>query len=182
MKKVIEFFLEIFETVFLALIIVIPIRLFIFQPFIVKGASMEPTFHTGDYLIIDELTYRFRPPKRGEIIVFKFPQDESQRFIKRLIGLPGETIEISNSKIKITSGEESFFLDETSYLKKENLLGEMKITLGENEYFVLGDNRPYSFDSMEFGPIKKREIVGRVILRLWPPKGIKLFLKTPFEK
>jgi signal peptidase I len=103
--KVLDFFKEILQTVILALLIVLPIRLFIFQPFIVKGQSMEPTFEDGDYLIIDEITYRFREPKRGEVVVFKNPMNERQRFIKRIIGLPGETVEVSDGKIFISNGE-----------------------------------------------------------------------------
>jgi signal peptidase I len=167
MNKVFAFLLEIFQVVILALLIVLPIRFFIFQPFIVKGQSMEPNFEEGDYLIIDELSYRLRNPERGEVIVFKNPVNPSQKFIKRIIGLPGETIEIKDGKIIISKGE-SFVLDESQYLNFYFTSGEMKITLGENEYFVLGDNREFSFDSRRFGPLRKKEIIGRVLFRLWP--------------
>ncbi|MBC7073886.1 signal peptidase I [Candidatus Parcubacteria bacterium] len=176
MKNVFLFFLELLKTVILALAIVIPIRYFIFQPFIVKGNSMEPNFKTGNYLIIDEITYRFRNPKRGEIVVFKYPGNEAQKYIKRVIGLPGETVEIFDGKIKITNEKGSFYLDESSYLRQSQTFGELKITLGEDEYFVLGDNRLSSYDSRMFGPVKRKEIIGRVILRLFPLNEIKLFL------
>jgi signal peptidase I len=165
--EILDFFKEIFQTVILALLIVLPIRLFIFQPFIVKGQSMEPNFEDGDYLIIDEITYRLRPPKRGEVVVFKNPMNERQRFIKRIIGLPGETVMVENGKIYISNGEKKL-LNETNYLPVSFTLGEIEITLGKDEYFVLGDNRQFSLDSRRFGPIKKKEIVGRVLLRLWP--------------
>jgi signal peptidase I len=106
MRKVLDFFIELIKTVVLALAIVLPIRLFLFQPFIVKGQSMEPNFDSGDYLIVDEITYRFRKPQRGEIIVFKLPQ--GQRLIKRVIGLPGETVEISDVKINILNEKREF--------------------------------------------------------------------------
>jgi signal peptidase I len=164
--KILDFVKEILQTVFLALLIVLPIRLFIFQPFIVKGESMEPTFKESDYLIIDEITYRFREPKRGEVVVFKNPMNERQRFIKRIIGLPGEKIEIVDGKIFISNGEK-IILNEP-YLNFSFTAGDIKITLGRDEYFVLGDNRQFSLDSRRFGPIKKKEIVGRVLFRLWP--------------
>jgi signal peptidase I len=165
--KILDFLKEILQTVILALLIVLPIRLFIFQPFIVKGQSMEPNFGNGDYLIIDELTYKFREPKRGEVIVFKNPLNQNQRFIKRIIGLPGETVEISEGKIYISNSEKRV-LDESSYLNSSFTLGDLKITLKKDEYFVLGDNRQFSLDSRKFGPVKKKEIVGRVLFRLWP--------------
>ena len=99
MKKVILFFWEIIKIAFIALVIVVPIRVFIFQPFFVRGASMEPNFHNSDYLIVDEISYRFSEPKRGDVVVFQSPLNNRQRFIKRIIGLPLETIKIDRGKI-----------------------------------------------------------------------------------
>jgi signal peptidase I len=141
---------------------------------------MEPNFEDGDYLIIDELSYRFREPKRGEVLVFKNPKNPHQRFIKRIIGLPGEKILIENGKITIFKGNESQVLNELSYLNSPWTNGNLEISLGENEYFVLGDNRNYSFDSRYFGPLPKKYIVGRVLLRLWPPTSLaKIKIETP---
>lgn len=175
MKKVLDFLWEIFQIVVLALIIVLPIRYFVFQPFIVKGQSMEPNFEDGDYLIIDELSYRFREPKRGEVVVFKNPRNPSQRFIKRIIGLPGEEVLIENGKITIIKDGEKKVLEESKYLNSEWTGGDIQISLGENEYFVLGDNRNYSFDSRQFGPLSKKYIIGRVLFRLWPPTSFAKF-------
>jgi signal peptidase I len=172
MKNFLASIFEILRIVILALIIVLPIRFFIFQPFVVKGASMEPNFDQGDYLIIDEISYRFREPKRGEVIVFRFPLNPSQRFIKRIVGLPGETVEIKEGKVIIKSGDKVQTLNE-KYLPSINFNGrEYNFTLKENEYFVLGDNRNFSYDSRYFGPLNKKFIIGRVILRLWPIKNI----------
>jgi signal peptidase I len=172
MKNFLASIFEILRIVILALIIVLPIRFFIFQPFVVKGASMEPNFDQGDYLIIDEISYRFREPKRGEVIVFKFPLNPSQRFIKRIVGLPGETVEIKEGKVIIKSEGKVQTLDE-KYLPSINFDNrEYNFTLKENEYFVLGDNRNFSYDSRYFGPLNKKFIIGRVILRLWPIKNI----------
>jgi signal peptidase I len=179
--EILDFFKEIFQTVILALLIVLPIRLFIFQPFIVKGQSMEPNFKDGNYLIIDELSYKFREPKRGEVIVFKNPKNPSQKFIKRVIGLPGEKVLIEDGKITIFRGEKSQVLDESSYLNFPWTGGNLEVSLGENEYFVLGDNRSHSFDSRYFGPLPKNYIIGRVLLSLWPPTVslAKIKIETP---
>ena len=172
MKNFLASIFEILRIVILALIIVLPIRFFIFQPFIVKGASMEPNFDQGDYLIIDEISYRFREPKRGEVIVFKFPLNPSQRFIKRIVGLPGEIVEINEGRIIIQKGDQIQTLKE-NYLPKINFDDrKYRFELKENEYLVLGDNRNFSYDSRYFGPLNKKFIVGRVIFKLWPIKNI----------
>ena len=152
----------------LALLIVLPIRYFIFQPFIVKGISMEPNFKDGNYLIVDEITYRFREPQRGEVIVFHYPFNPSEKFIKRIIGLPGEEIELKDGQITVTmkNGEKKIL--EEDYLSSPFDLPEEKIVLGNNEYFVLGDNRLHSFDSKNWGKLPRNFIIGRVIWRLYP--------------
>jgi signal peptidase I len=130
---------------------------------------MEPNFHDGDYLIIDEISYRLRDPQRGEIVVFKYPQNPSQRYIKRIIGLPGETVEIKEGKVIIFNKEGSQVLDESAYLSPEIFTpGEIRMTLAEDEYFVLGDNRDASSDSRRWGALPRDKIIGRVFLRAWP--------------
>lgn len=171
-KAVFSFFLflwEILKVVIIALAIVIPIRYFLFQPFFVRGQSMEPNFENGDYLIIDELSYRFSDPKRGDVVVFKYPNNPSQRYIKRIVGLPGETIEIRDNKVIIYSEGRGEVLDETDYLSQNTKTpGEIKVYLDEGEFFVLGDNRAVSSDSRRWGPLKRENIVGKVFLRAWP--------------
>ncbi len=182
MKKVLLFFSEITRITIIAAIIVIPIRYFIFQPFLVKGASMEPAFSSGDYLIVDEISYRFHPPKRGEVIVFKYPRNPSNKFIKRIIGLPGENIEFRNSQIIITvqSGQQ-IILNEKDYLEFSHYSFEKKeFIIPEGHYFVLGDNRLYSFDSKNWGPLDENYIVGRVFLRLFPFTKINYFQKPKY--
>lgn len=169
MRKLIALIWEVVKIVIIAAIIVVPIRYFLFQPFFVRGQSMDPSFENGDYLIIDELSYRFRQPARGEVIVFKYPQNASQRFIKRIIGLPGETVEIKDGRIIIYSQAGKQMLDESDYLPTDlKTSGEVKVTLGPNEYFVLGDNRNFSLDSRRFGSLPEENIIGRVIVRAWP--------------
>ena len=156
----------IFAIVVLA--ILIPLRLYVAQPFIVVGASMEPTFLTGEYLIIDELSYRITDPERGQVIVFKYPNDPSKYFIKRIIALPNETISIKGDTITIKNKEhpEGFILDE-SYINFEKGPDVTK-ELNTDEYFVMGDNRSVSLDSRSWGPLPKRLIIGRAIVRLLP--------------
>jgi len=159
------FIWEILKIVIIALVIVIPIRYFLFQPFIVKGQSMEPNFENGNYLIIDELSFRFRDPQREEVVVFRYPRNPSQRFIKRIIGLPGEKIEIKAGSIMVNDQ----ILDESEYLPFGlQTPGNIQISLNENEYFVLGDNRISSFDSRQWGPLPRKNIIGRVYFRAWP--------------
>jgi signal peptidase I len=168
MKKLLVFIWEISKIVIIALLIVIPIRYFIFQPFFVRGQSMEPNFENNDYLIIDEISYRFSSPQRGEVVVFKYPQDPSQRYIKRIIGLPGEAIEIEDGKVIIYKNNQAEILDESSYLPASETPGDIQVSLGENEYFVLGDNRAVSSDSRKWGVLPREDIIGKVFLRAWP--------------
>jgi len=182
MKNFFLYLWEVIKIVILASLIVIPIRLFIFQPFFVKGQSMEPNFENGDYLIVDEISYRFQNPQRGEVVVFKYPNDTSQRYIKRIIGLPGETIEIQDGKIEVFNKERQKVLIETSYLPQVVFTaGDMKIDLKGDEYFVLGDNRFASADSRRWGPLPRKDIIGRVIFRAWPFASLTKFEIPSYE-
>ena len=147
------------------------IRFFIAAPYIVSGASMEPNFHDWQYLIVDRLTYDFKEPERGDIIIFDLPSDGGRALIKRVIGLPGDTVILTGQKVTISNAEhpEGFTLGEP-YLDPKNLTGrnDMTVELGEGEYFVLGDNRRVSSDSRIWGTLPRKDIVGRVILRLYP--------------
>jgi len=164
-----DFWKELAKLTFISLLIVVPFRLFIAQPFIVDGASMDPTFETGDYLIVDELTYHFKTPERGSVLIFEYPSDPGKSFIKRVIGLPGETVSISDGLITIINPEypDGFMLEEP-YIKSVTRETANYI-LGADEYFVLGDNRPSSADSRIWGPVPKENIIGRPIFRLFPP-------------
>jgi signal peptidase I len=163
-----SFLSELFRFALITLFIVLPVRIYIAQPFIVSGSSMDPTFENGEYLIVDELTYRLEDPKRGDVIIFRFPQDTSKFFIKRIIGLPGETVSVAGAVVTIVNEEspEGFVLDE-SYLSHPTY-STVRVTLGSEEYFVLGDNRPASSDSRIWGPLKEELIIGRALLRLLP--------------
>lgn len=160
--------LDIVKFVLITAAIVLPIRFFVAQPFLVSGPSMEPTFMDKDYLIVDELSYRFQNPKRGEVVIFRRPE-ENKYLIKRIIGVPGDTVVLEGDKITITNAEnpEGFVFDQSFVVNKKS---ESKLTviLDGTDYFVLGDNRPVSFDSRGWGPLPEKDIVGRPLLRLYP--------------
>jgi len=161
-----NFWFELIKLILLSLVIVIPFRLYIAQPFIVDGASMDPTFKNGEYLIVDEISYRLHKPERGSVLIFRYPRNPSKFFIKRIIGLPGETVEIANGIVTIKNNEGEMTLDEpyVQFTKSDNL----KQTLGDDEYFVMGDNRLGSADSRIWGPVTSDKIIGRPIIRFLP--------------
>lgn len=170
------FILEVVQIVIISAAIIIPIRYFLIQPFYVKGASMEPNYYDHEYLIIDEISYRFREVERGEIVVFRYPLDQSQFFIKRVVGLPGETVEVSEGKVTVYNYDNpAGMILEEEYLDMEKTFGKKKVDLNEDEYFVLGDNRDESLDSRRFGPIRETDVVGRVWIRGLPLSRIGFF-------
>jgi len=175
MKKILWSFLEIVETVVVALVAVFLVRTFIAQPFLVSGASMEPNFEDGNYLLVDEITYRFREPDRGEVVVFRYPGNHKSYYIKRIIGLPGERVVINEKGVAIYApdGEERNL--EEGYVTQVLSYQPMDRELGPGEYFVMGDNRNFSFDSRSWGPLKKSEIIGVARVRLWPINRVMAF-------
>lgn len=166
---------DLFVLALLIVVIVIPLRLFVISPFVVDGESMHPTFENLDYLIIDEISYRFESPQRGDVIVFRYPLDPSIFYIKRIIGLPGETVAINHGVVSITEPDgDSFTLNEP-YVVAEDATYSGTVTLSPGDYFVMGDNRPNSSDSRVWGPLPGKDIVGRVLLRLLPLSSAGLF-------
>ncbi len=159
----------------MVVLVVIPIRLFIAQPFIVDGESMHPTFENGNYLVVDELTYDFEKPRRGDVIVFRYPGDPSIFYIKRIIGLPDETVTIKNGKTTITESNGSSRVLKEPYISALDASYNTNVTLTPNQYFVMGDNRPKSSDSRVWGPLPSKNIIGRVITRLYPPSVLGIF-------
>ena len=181
-KRTFAAFIEIIEIAAIAIIAVILIRNFLVQPFLVNGASMEPNFSNNDYLLVDELSYLLRSPERGEVVVFRYPGDRTIFYIKRIIALPGEKIKLNNDTIVIFNDEypEGDTLDE-AYLSLGLVThGDSEIILGENEYFVLGDNRSQSFDSRSWGPLPKENLIGLVRLRLWPLSKVSAFERPAY--
>jgi len=170
-RYILSFVWETAKIVIISLAIIIPIRYFLFQPFFVRGASMEPSFEDGEYLIVNEISYRFHEPGRGDVIIFRYPKDPSQYYIKRVIGLPKEVVKIEGGKVIIVNSEnpKGFVLDEP-YLSEENKYtsGNLEMNLDENDYFVLGDNRSASSDSRSWGSVPRHYIIGWAWVRAWP--------------
>lgn len=169
-SEILAFLWETIKIVVISLIIILPIRYYVVQPFFVKGASMESNFEDGDYIFVNELSYDFSAPSRGDVIVFRYPLDQSQFFIKRVIGLPGETVDIKGNKVTIynaahPNGE---VLDEPYLDAGQQTLGALRMKLDDNDYFVMGDNRLRSSDSRIWGPVHRTLITGRAAIRLWP--------------
>lgn len=174
--------LDFLETIALAFIIFILIDTFVMQPHVVKGNSMLPNFHTQERIFTESVSYRFNPPKRGDVIVFKYPYAPENEYIKRIIGLPGEEIRLNDGQVTIFNVQNPQGLQ-----LKEPYLGNGAVTLGKkfladnttfkipmDTYFVLGDNRGESSDSREWGTVPKNNLVGRVFLRYWPPSAVSI--------
>lgn len=178
-------FLELVKIAALAFVTIVVVRYFLFKPFYVKGASMEPNFYDHEYLIIDEITYRFREPERGEVVVFRYAGNlkEKDYYLKRIVGLPGERVKISEGKVIIynEAHPEGVELNEP-YLPDDLKTTPDKITpVGSTQYFVLGDNRHNSSDSRRFGPIERSAIVGRAWFRGWPFTRMQTFEAPEFN-
>ena len=183
-KSASSFLIEVVKVVLISLAIIIPIRYFLIQPFYVRGASMEPNFHDNEYLIIDEISYRFTEPKRGEVVVLRNPNNTDEFFIKRVIGLPGEKLEIGGGEIYVYNNKypSGTTLDESKYLAKNvNTSGNEVVALGNNEYYVLGDNRSSSLDSRSFGSVTRQEVIGKVWIRAWPFGKLKHFVTPQYN-
>jgi len=191
-------FFDFIKIIFWALVIIVPIRTFLFPPFFVQGASMEPNFHDGEYLIVNELGYKetkigiggkiitvakpYKELQRGDVVVFRFPLNPREFFIKRVIGLPGEKIELKEGQVIVynRSQPEGAILDESRYLPNNFSStkcgsGQCVFELGEKEYLVLGDNRSHSSDSRSWGVLPEKFVIGKVSLRAWPFNRFQVF-------
>src|SRR3989344_3510614 len=169
-RRIFNFFFDILESVVVALAIFVVFYLFLYQPHQVKGASMEPNFHDKEYILTNKFEYRFGDPKRGDVIVFKSPQNPEIDYIKRIIGLPGEKLKLVNNHYYINGVElqEPYIAPELYTYNGAYLKEGVEIVIPDDYYFVSGDNRPRSSDSREWGPIPRSSIIGRSQLRYWP--------------
>ncbi len=196
-RAIATYIFELFKIVIISLIIIIPIRTFIFQPFFVQGASMEPNFHNGEYLIVNEFGYKktvigseekklftvdsFKEISRKEVIVFRNPINPKEYFIKRVIGLPGDRVEVEDGDVILYNDEnpQGGILDESEYLIKMLHHTECReycvFDIKEGEFLVLGDNRKYSSDSRSWGLLSSDLVIGKVLFRAWPFSKIAIF-------
>lgn len=176
-RKVGGVFLDLIETIVIALSIFLVVYLFFMQPHQVNGQSMVPNFQSGEYVLTDKVTYRMRNPQRGEIIVFHAPdtahcpEGTGCDFIKRIVAIPGETVTIQNGELVINGAPlKETYIPDSYETMPGTFTKDRAVKLGSDEYFAVGDNRPYSSDSRAWGPIKKDAIVGRAFFRYWPPQ------------
>lgn len=169
-KKVGGFFLDIIETFVIALAMFVLMYLFLFQPHQVKGNSMYPNFEDQEYLLTDKITYRLSEPQRGDVIIFKAPKNEEYDYIKRIIGLPGETVKVENCHVFINNQvlKESYLSSDVCTSAGRFLRANQNFSLSDNEYLTFGDNRPFSSDSRDWGIVPKENIVGKAWWRYWP--------------
>jgi len=183
LSRAAKFLVEFLETAIIIGIIAFVIRFFLVQPFVVEGASMEPNFHNNDYLLIEKVSERISDPKRGDVVVFRYPNNPKVNYIKRIIGTPGDTVVINNGNVKIIpSGSTQEEQADEIYLP-ENLKtsGDMKIKVEDNQFFVLGDNRSNSSDSREWGTLPKANIIGRAWLIVLPTNDFGLVPRVEYN-
>jgi len=174
--KIAAFFFDMIEVVVVALAIFVVVYLFLFQPHEVNGASMEPNFHNNEFILTDKISYRFRLPQRGDVIIFRAPKNRELDYIKRVIGLPGERVKIIDGSVYVNNQKlnEPYLSVGTVSNSGLFLPSNKEYLVLEDEYFVLGDNRTHSSDSREWGTVNRQDIVGKAWLRYWPPEVIGL--------
>lgn len=182
------FIWDLVKTGVIVFVIAFSIRYFLIQPFIVEGGSMLPNYVDKEYLLAEKLDYFIGSPKRGDVVIFRYPNNPSTNFIKRVIGLPGETVQIENSVITIvnTAHPSGISLDEAAYLSSDvktltDTRGKFSKTLGPDEYFVMGDNREHSSDSREWGILPRTNIIGRAWLTLKPLNRLGIQSRVSYE-
>ncbi|OGK17345.1 signal peptidase I [Candidatus Roizmanbacteria bacterium RIFCSPHIGHO2_01_FULL_39_12c] len=179
-KGIIDFVMDILETIVFIGSLFIVTYLFLVGPNQVRGASMEPTFYSGEYILTSKITYKFRNPHRGDVIVFQSPKNPDIDYIKRIIGLPGDSVEVREGELYV-NGQlllENYISEKTNLWEGGYLQENIPITVPVNMLFVMGDNRPRSSDSREFGPIPIQDIVGEVFYRYFPTDKIGV-IKNP---
>lgn len=169
-KRIVGIFFDTIESIVVALSIFVVIYLFLVQPHKVIGASMDTTFHDGEYVLTDKISYRFHIPTKGDVIVFKAPRNPDFDYIKRIIAIPGDTVSIKDGYVYVNEQQlnENYIKSETIILPGQYLKEGQELRLGEDEYFVLGDNRSHSSDSRQWGTVPRKDIIGKAFFRYWP--------------
>ncbi|MFA6365049.1 MAG: signal peptidase I [Candidatus Paceibacterota bacterium] len=180
MKAFLWSLFEVVETVAIAVIAVVLVRAFVAQPFLVSGSSMQPGFQNGDYLLVDELAYRFREPVRGEVLVFKYPLDTRSYYIKRVIGLPGESVLVDGNAVSVFAKDGTQKVLSEPYVERMTSTEKQEFVVKPGEYFVMGDNRDASYDSRRWGTVPADDVIGLVRFRLWPVSTAMAFSAQPY--
>lgn len=171
LRQLWAFVLDFIETIVVSLAIFAVVYVFLFQPHQVDGRSMEPTFHNAEYILTDKVSYRMHEPNRGDVVVFHSPQDERVDFIKRIIGVPGDTVAVKAGHVYLNGNQlDEPFINDPGQVAPGRFLKEGEtVTVSGGQYLVMGDNRLHSSDSREWGFVTRQEIVGRAFFRYWPP-------------
>ncbi len=186
-RRILDFFLNSIQAIVLALSVLVLLYLFVAQPNQVHGTSMLPNFQDQEFLLVEKVTYKFKEPQRGDVVVFKAPPsepcaEEECEYIKRVLGLPGDTIKVDADKIWI-NGEaldekylpKDFITEPGSFLKAGRTF-----IVPNGQYVLIGDNRSHSRDCREFGPIAKENIIGKAFFVYWPLRGLRLVPKASY--
>ena len=170
-KRFIGGIFDFLQSIVVVLAVLVMVYLFVMSPQEISGASMEPNFHNGEYILTNKIAYRLELPKRGDVIIFKSPKNKDIDYIKRIIGLPGDRVRLTSSKFYVNDQ----LVDETQYLSPtlftfggSYLRENQEIVVPQNYYFVVGDNRPHSSDSREFGPVPLEDFIGKAFFRYFP--------------
>ena len=175
LKKIYGFLVDTIQSILVAAAIFLIIYMFLFRPFQVNGESMFPNFKNGEYVLTNLITLRFNKIHRGQVIVFKAPPDPTKDFIKRVIGLPGDTVMLQNGDVYLNGQK----LDQRAFLSSDVktyggsfLKDGDSVTVPAGELFVMGDNRPYSSDSREWGFVPMGNVIGESMFIYWPPQDM----------
>ena len=169
-KRAVAAIFDFLQSIVVVMAIMVMVYLFVMSPQEIKGASMEPSFIDGEYILTNKILYKIKDPKRGDVVIFKSPGNPDIDYIKRIIGLPGDTVMLRNDTMYVngTEVEEPYLSPGITIFGGSYLDENQEIVVPEGEYFVMGDNRPHSADSREFGTIPKEDFIGKAILRYWP--------------
>ncbi len=169
-KRLVAGFFDFLQGIVVVLAVMVMIYLFIMSPQEINGASMEPNFHNGEYILTNKIEYKLVDPQRGDVVIFKSPKNKDIDYIKRIIAKPGETVSLKNNALFVNGNKvEEPYLSPGTYIFGGSFLQEnQSVVIPPGQYFVLGDNRPHSSDSREFGPIAKEDFIGKAVLRYWP--------------
>jgi signal peptidase I len=169
-KRAVAAFFDFLQGIVVILAVLVMIYLFIVSPQEINGASMEPNFHNGEYILTNKILYKFREPIRGDVVIFKSPRNKDVDYIKRIIGLPGDTVKLENNAFFVNGQkiEESYLMPDVVIFGGNYLQEGVESIVPPGMYFVVGDNRPHSSDSREFGPIPKEDFIGAAFFRYWP--------------
>lgn len=169
-KRIIAGLFDFLQGIVVILAIMVMIYLFVMSPQEINGASMDPTFHNGEYILTNKIEYKFKKPSRGDVIIFKSPRNKDIDYIKRIIGEPGDRVALENGAFVINGMKlDEPYLPAGLYTSGGSFLPEgAEIVVAEGRYFMAGDNRGHSSDSREFGPIPLEDFIGKAFLRYWP--------------